>query len=272
MPTLEQNRQLWSESFDWSHQGDRWSAKWGGVDMQWHGTLLPRIHAFLPTGTILEIAAGYGRWSQYLKDLCDHLILIDMQEHCIDACRQRFADETHIEFYVNDGRSLDMVADNSVDFVFSFDSLVHADSSVIEAYLEQLASKLTANGVGFFHHSNLGAYPHYFSLTTRLPMSIRDRIYRYGLADKDHWRDPGMTAAKFCEIAARYGLQCIGQELVNWSAKRQIDCFTTFCKEGSVWSRPNVVVRNPRFMDEVRRWGELAPLYSDTSWPRMPKT
>lgn len=268
MPSLEKNQELWSEAFDWSHKGERWSANWGGVDMHWYGTLLPRIHAFLPAGTILEIAAGYGRWSHYLKDVCDRLILVDMQQHCIDACRERFAGESHIEYYVNDGKSLDMIEDNSVDFVFSFDSLVHADSEVIDAYLRQLAAKLTPDGVGFFHHSNLGEYARYFSLTTRLPIHIRDRLYRYGLLDKDHWRDPGMTAAKFCEIAARYGLQCIGQELVNWSARRQIDSFTTFCKAGSAWARPNVVLRNNRFMDEVRNLGRLARLYGEASWPR----
>ncbi|MEK6280890.1 MAG: hypothetical protein AABN95_11100 [Acidobacteriota bacterium] len=32
---------------------------------------LPRIHPFIPVGTILEIAPGYGRWTHYLKDWID---------------------------------------------------------------------------------------------------------------------------------------------------------------------------------------------------------
>jgi cyclopropane fatty-acyl-phospholipid synthase-like methyltransferase len=39
------------------------------------------------------------------------------------------------------------------DFVFSFDSLVHVESDVIENYLTQLAKKLKPNGIGFIHHS-----------------------------------------------------------------------------------------------------------------------
>ena len=35
-----------------------------------------------------------------------------------------------------------MIQDKSIDFVFSFDSLVHAEAEVIEAYLNQLAMKL----------------------------------------------------------------------------------------------------------------------------------
>lgn len=63
-----------------------------------------------------------------------------------------------ISAIINDGRSLDAVVDGSVDFVFSFDSLVHLEVEVIESYLKQLASKLTPNGVGFIHHSNMGEY------------------------------------------------------------------------------------------------------------------
>ncbi len=36
-----------------------------------------------------------------------------------------------------------MVADRNVDFVFCFDSLVHADADVIQDYLRQLGRNLT---------------------------------------------------------------------------------------------------------------------------------
>ena len=51
-----------------------------------------------------------------------------------------------------------MVADRSVDFAFSFDSLVHADAEVLDAYAAELARTLAPDGVAFIHHSNLGAY------------------------------------------------------------------------------------------------------------------
>jgi len=35
---------------------------------------------------------------------------------------------------------------------------VHVDAEELEAYLFQFKSKLTKNGVGFFHHSNFGIY------------------------------------------------------------------------------------------------------------------
>lgn len=60
--------------------------------------------------------------------------------------------------YVNDGKSLAMVEDRSVDFAFSFDSLVHVEADVIAAYLNQLGKKLKPGGFTFLHHSNLESY------------------------------------------------------------------------------------------------------------------
>ena len=68
MPTIERNKELWDGLYHWSEMGDEWSKQWGCPYMQWYGMLLPRIHSFLPAKTILEIAPGYGRWTQFLKD------------------------------------------------------------------------------------------------------------------------------------------------------------------------------------------------------------
>jgi SAM-dependent methyltransferase len=172
MPDVAVNKSLWTTQWDWSRRGDDWSDSWGGTPALWFSTLLPRIHAFVPTGTILEIAPGYGRWTQYLKELCDRLILVDLAENCIAHCQQRFADASHIDYHVNDGRSLDMVLDHSVDLVFSFDSLVHSEADVMDGYLQQLARKLRPDGIGFIHHSNIGEYP----LLTRLSHRMKQRL------------------------------------------------------------------------------------------------
>ena len=92
---------------------------------------LPRIARFLPAGSILEIAPGHGRWTDFLREHCDTLSIVDLDAACIDACRERFAGDERIAYHVNDGRSLDMIEDGSVDFAFSFDSLVHADAEVV---------------------------------------------------------------------------------------------------------------------------------------------
>src|SRR5512143_2338398 len=124
MPPVEWNLQQWNQEYSWTKQGDERSSSWGGAEAQWFGAILPRIHAFIPAQNILEIAPGFGRWTNFLRGQCERLVVVDMAESCITACRQRFATDSHISYHVNDGKSLEMIPDGSVDFVFSFDSLV----------------------------------------------------------------------------------------------------------------------------------------------------
>jgi SAM-dependent methyltransferase len=234
--------------------------------MQWHGTILPRVHQYLPAGTILEIAPGYGRWTQFLKDRCHTLIGIDLSQTCVDACRRRFAGIPHLTFDVNDGRSLDMVRDNSIDFAFSFDSLVHADDDVIEAYIAQLSRKLTKDGVAFLHHSNFGEYP-YLDKIDRMPEKPRRMLAKLKVIEPVlHFRSPTMTAAKLEGYARQSDMQCIAQELVPWGGRTAFsDCMSTIVKRSSARVRENRLFRNPHFMKEAQYLSRLSHLYGPAS-------
>ncbi|MDJ1169515.1 class I SAM-dependent methyltransferase [Roseofilum sp. BLCC_M154] len=247
MPTVEYNLEFWS-NYSWSDQGDEWSHAWGGTEFLWWGTLYPRIQAFIPTGSILEIAPGYGRFTTYFKDYCQELTIVDLAEPCIEICQKRFANYSHIKYYVNDGKSLDMIPDQSIDFVFSFDSLVHAESDVIEAYLMQLGRKLKPNGAGFFHHSNIG---HFKDSSGNLPFP------------NPHMRAESMTARLFDEYAHKAGLQCLSQEWINWGDQDDIlkDCLSTFKVKDPQWNQHNRVLKNPHFMEEARRLQDISVLY-----------
>lgn len=259
MGGIDQNLEIWTQSWDWSQQGGEWSAWWGGSEAMWHGAILPRIHTFLPAPTILEIAPGYGRWTHYLKDQCERLIIVDLSANCVDHCRDRFADEDHIDYVVNDGRSLDDVEDGSIDLAFTFDSLVHVDADVIGSYLHALAKKLTADGVGFIHHSNAGAYRTISALARRTPQSMLRRLVTRGvLPDLYAWRDETMTAARFADLCGEAGLACMAQERISWESGRYlIDALSLITPVGSRWARPPRVARNPRFGAEGRRMGAL---------------
>ena len=265
MPTIEENRLLFGESYDWPQAGEEWSTPWGNAHMQWFGSILPRISAFVPTDTILEIAPGYGRWTVFLKDLCKRLIIVDLSERCIDSCRQRFADCSHISYFVNDGRSLEMVADDSVDFIFSFDSLVHVEDAVVKAYTTEFAKKLRPNGAAFLHHSNAGEYLNRVKVQRQLSKISKflDLLIRLGIFDDVfQWRAKSMTAAKMAMFAQENDLQCVSQELVTWYTRSVlIDCLSTLVRRGSRWSRQNRVLRNAAFMREAKRLSDLTHLY-----------
>jgi hypothetical protein len=151
-----------------------------------------------------------------------------------------------------------MIPDQSVDFVISIDSLVYADSNVIEAYLSQLARKLKPNGVGFIHHSNLGSYALFTSKW--VPLQLRGKMIR-----AVGWRDAGMTARLFERFCEQAGLQCIAQELIDRRARmypRLTGCLSLFTQKDSVWSRPNKVFRNLNWQQEGRYLAKLSRLYS----------
>jgi len=259
VPDLESNRSIWARSWDWSREGDEWSDWWGGTEAMWLGALHPRLHAFVPARRILEIAPGYGRWTQFLKDLAEELVVVDLTERCIDHCKERFAASPNIEYHVNDGRSLEMIEDSSVDLVVSFDSLVHAEPSVVEGYVDQLGQKLTPNGVGLLHHSNAGTLKALVSATRRLPRGLQRRLIVRGLApDLSAWRDEDMSARRFSDCCTAAGLRCIGQETFSWERGRfRTDAFSLFTRPGSRWDRPLQVHHNPGFGDEGRRMREL---------------
>lgn len=262
MPTVDENKREWDGHYSWNKKGDEWSGPWKTTELQWFSSLLPRIHAHIPTDTILELAPGYGRWTQYLKDFCNRLIVVDLSEECIEACKQRFASTNKIEYYVNDGKSLAMVGDASVGFAFSFDSLVHADASVMDAYIAQLSRILTDDGVAFLHHSNLGEYEARYTRILSVP-KLRGLLITLGVLDPFlHWRDPGVSAASVDAMARSHGLTCISQEIVHWrTTKAMNDCMSTIVKRGSVLERSNRVLRNPAFMQEAENAARLSELY-----------
>jgi 2-polyprenyl-3-methyl-5-hydroxy-6-metoxy-1,4-benzoquinol methylase len=247
IPSIAENLRLWNRKYDWSAGGAEWSSLWGGVEAQWYWVLYPRIHRFVPASSILEIAPGFGRWTQYLKNLCGSLTVVDVSGRCIDACKERFTDASHIRYHINDGMSLSMVEDESIDFVFSFDSLVHVEQDVIDAYVKQLATKLTANGAVFMHHSNLAAVE--------------------GKVQHAHWRARSVSAQTVRASAEEAGLHCFAQEIVNFGdshvgrGDELIDCFTILRRPGVQLERPTNVVENSTFMPQSDMIARLARLY-----------
>lgn len=270
MPSIEWNQNKWDEAYPWTEQGDEWSAVWGGSDTQWISTILPRIRNFLPANVLLEIAPGYGRWTRYLLPACERYIGVDMAESCVHACKQRFSTADNASFFANDGKSLSMVAERSVDFAFSFDSLVHVEADVIDAYMAELSRVLAPDGIAFIHHSNLGTHltslgvAHILEKATR-PIPLAPRVLeRLRIINWDHARATSMTAQRFAVACSNAGLACIGQELIDWGhiGRKMIDCLSLVTRPGSRWARPKVAVRNPNFMDEAFSARRIASVYT----------
>ena len=104
-----------------------------------------------------------------------------------------------------------MIPDRTVDFAFSFDSLVHADEEPIQNYINQLSTKLKPDGVAFIHHSNIGKYIHSLSL---IPWDQPYANWRF--LPEDHGQARTVNSQKFLEFSEDAGMCYISQELINW--------------------------------------------------------
>jgi SAM-dependent methyltransferase len=232
MPDLDWNKTLWGGGYNWQGSGEEWSAAWGGSEAQWFGALFPRIHRLLPAHGILEIAPGYGRWTHFLIPACSDYLGIDLSAACIDACRTRFRNSPHARFICNDGLSLDNAPDASFDLIFSFDSLVHAEIDIFQAYIPQLIRKLTPNGIAFLHHSNLKGFDN--------PEGINS-----------HSRANSVSGRNVAKLITESGGKVIIQEIITWDGVGPVDCLTTFGRSDTNGDNNTVYLVNLSFMEEA---------------------
>ena len=172
------NRDYWEKEIRY---GDGWSGSTVQAAFNTRKIVQNYILPFIPDRAldILEIAPGGGRMTAELVPLSRSLVIVDVCQACIDVCKERFKHADNMEFYVNDGSSLEMVEDGSRDLIVSFDSFVHIDPEVIEVYVSQFASKLRDFGLVWLTHASGKS--------------------------KDEWRSD-MSKEKMAEMAERHGL------------------------------------------------------------------
>lgn len=128
------------------------------MEFQWNNIIWPIIKD-LDFSSVLDLACGHGRNSDYLRKHTKDLYLVDINKSCIDACFDRFEkikDDTKIHYHVTTGNNLSMIDSDSITLVYSWDSMVHFDKLIVFDYLLDIKRVLKPGGSAFLHHSNLG--------------------------------------------------------------------------------------------------------------------
>lgn len=241
MPSIEENKEFWGEKYDWSNEGDEWSRGWGGTPFFWCG-ILPRMIRFVPCDTIVEIGPGYGRFTQYLIKLCKNLIIVDLNKNCIDACKKRFQTDSNIKYIVNDGKKLTGIPNDSVDFVFSWGTLVHCDDDVVKSYIFEAKRVLKDNGNAFFHYSSL-----------ILP---DNESKKFGFSKT-------MTAEKFVSFCKEAGVSCNYQEIFDADLNTQA-CISFFTKRNK--ELKTKVFNNKDFYREIINLKRVSEAYNPANY------
>lgn len=173
---VELNLRKW-ETYDWGKEGEEWTESEAWKQALISDVLMKYIQ---PSRKVLEIGPGAGRWTETLQKIAGRLLLADLSTRCIELCKQRFAQATHIEYFVTDGSSLSFIPDRSVDYVWSYDVFVHIGPRETERYLAEFSRILVSGGRGIIHHPREGGSPDGFrsSMTDKL---FADMVAKSGM-------------------------------------------------------------------------------------------
>jgi ubiquinone/menaquinone biosynthesis C-methylase UbiE len=206
-----------------------WAANWNKyyelaepiAENQFYGIILPAIGEDIfrsfDFNSTLDFACGHGRMANIFAQWSRKLTCSDIQEESIAYCQKRFlsypADCT-FEFVVNSLEGIPL-EDESVTFIYSWDSMVHFNIEILDRYISEFERILMPGGSGFIHHSNYcGVY------------GPSDTIWN----DNPHCR-ASVSAEDVKKVFLQNRLSVVKQVNITWETKEDLDCITVFLKE-----------------------------------------
>jgi ubiquinone/menaquinone biosynthesis C-methylase UbiE len=111
--------------------------------------LLPYVN---PQHTAVEIGPGGGRWTRYLLGF-GQLYVVDYHAELLQELKKHF-NRPNMQFVHNHGTDFPGIADDSIDFIFSFGCFVHLDAHLIEQYLKNMRRILKGTGNALIQYSD----------------------------------------------------------------------------------------------------------------------
>ncbi|MCX6168365.1 MAG: methyltransferase domain-containing protein [Ignavibacteriales bacterium] len=108
--------------------------------------LLPNIK----DKVVLELGCLDGKWSQYIMPHSREAILVDLDKSIIPLLDKRLKNKNYI-FYETKGFELKGIANKSVDFIFSMDTLVRVKKKYIKKYFIEFERIMNNNGKILVH-------------------------------------------------------------------------------------------------------------------------
>jgi len=156
---------------------------------------------------VVELACGHGRHSEKVAKLCGKLILMDIHQANLNACRGRLQTLENVDYNRNSGDYIQPIPDGLISAVFCYDAMVHFSPDLVESYLNDTARILTPKGRALFHHSNYDAP-----------------------TDQHYGRNPHarnrMTLERFRTCAEQAGLMVITSTPHSWGGVSDLDGVT----------------------------------------------
>lgn len=160
---------------------------------------------------IIELACGRGRHVLHYMHEAGQITLVDVLDENINFCKERFKDETNIEYYCNNGYNLSELESDKYTALFCYDAMVHFEMMDIYEYLKDIYRVLVDGGKVLIHHSN----------------NAND--YKASFANAPHGRS-FMSKDIFAYLAYRCGFKVLKQKEIDWGIEK-LDCITLLQKQ-----------------------------------------
>lgn len=155
---------------------------------------------------VIELAVGRGRHVSMYEPIAKHIVLVDILQENIDFCKERFAGNSKIEYYCNNGYNLRKLKSGEYSALFTYDAMVHFEMMDIFEYLKDIHRVLRKGGMALFHHSNNCS-------------DYKDSFFNA------EGRRSYMSKDLFAYLAYRAGFEIVEQQVIDWGAK-DLDCIS----------------------------------------------
>jgi GR25 family glycosyltransferase involved in LPS biosynthesis len=213
-PILSQERRPFDETYLARH------ADWSGYYKLAETDTIPQwrlLQSFIKEApkpdlaAVLDFACGHGRIAERFAGIAGSLVCCDIGADAIAFCRRRFADSPNVTCVVNDSRSIPL-PDESLTFVYSWDSMVNFSIAEMRTYLREFRRILKPGGMALVHHSNYGA------------LGGTARLWNENPACRAY-----VSASDVRMISGQCGLPIVRQRIIDWT-EPCLDCLTLFRK------------------------------------------
>jgi len=137
---------------------------------------------------MLEIGCGLGRMTHQFSSLFGKVYAVDVSRVMLDRARNYWEHLDNVEWVLGNGENLQPIADESIDFVFSFWVLQHIpDANVVLNYIRETKRVLNNDGIALLQFRVLPSdsvlirlkyyiFTHWPSFLTKFLMKIWDAL------------------------------------------------------------------------------------------------
>lgn len=168
----------------------------------------------------MDFACGRGRIAKYFYQYAKEFICCDCSLEALLYCANRFSgvSTTKFKYIVSKIDEKLPIPESSVNFIYSWDAMVHFELDVIEKYVSIFSEILKTDGGGFIHHSSY----------KDMPDAVNKLIWHQNPHSRTY-----VSAAEVKRVFENNGLKVVKQHQFIWGNQKNgevLDCITVFKK------------------------------------------